>query len=307
MTVELSQKLMARGYAVDALNGDVKQAMREKIIQRLKNKSLDIVVATDVAARGLDVERLTMVVNYDMPHDAEAYIHRIGRTGRAGREGTALTLVSPRDQHGLHCLEKDIQQILVELSPPSARDVQAKRQQSLLDDVAKVLATQSVDSQKNEIERLMQQSECDAVTIAAALLRLLQKSQPDLDQKVDLSAPKKFSGGSDSRRGGEARRGYSSREGSSRGSSRDRPSRDRDSAPRGDRGTSRGSDRDSSRGDRRDGPPRDRAESSSDRRPRAPRAYGSSEGSSRGSSDRKGAGKPFAPRSPRTRDGSTKR
>ncbi|MDV3241076.1 MAG: DEAD/DEAH box helicase, partial [Methylocaldum sp.] len=100
-TVELAEKLEARGYEAAALNGDMSQVLREKVIDRLKKNALDIVVATDVAARGLDVERITHVVNYDIPYDTESYVHRIGRTGRAGRSGEAILFVSPRERHML--------------------------------------------------------------------------------------------------------------------------------------------------------------------------------------------------------------
>jgi len=100
-TVEVAEKLSARGFAASALNGDIPQAQRERTVDQLKKGKLDILVATDVAARGLDVERISHVVNYDIPHDTEAYIHRIGRTGRAGREGDAILFVAPRERRML--------------------------------------------------------------------------------------------------------------------------------------------------------------------------------------------------------------
>jgi superfamily II DNA/RNA helicase len=96
-TVELAEKLEARGYAAACLNGDMTQQLRERVIEQLKNKTLDIVVATDVAARGIDVPRVSHVINYDIPYDTEAYVHRIGRTGRAGRAGNAILFVAPRE------------------------------------------------------------------------------------------------------------------------------------------------------------------------------------------------------------------
>ena len=105
-TLEVAEKLEARGYRATALNGDIAQKNRERIIEQLKAGKLDIVVATDVAARGLDVERISHVINYDIPHDTEAYVHRIGRTGRAGREGDAILFVAPRERRMLQAIEK---------------------------------------------------------------------------------------------------------------------------------------------------------------------------------------------------------
>ena len=105
-TVEVAEKLSARGFAASALNGDIPQAQRERTVDQLKKGKLDILVATDVAARGLDVERISHVVNYDIPHDTEAYIHRIGRTGRAGREGDAILFVAPRERRMLNAIER---------------------------------------------------------------------------------------------------------------------------------------------------------------------------------------------------------
>ena len=106
-TVEVAEKLSARGFAASALNGDIPQAQRERTVDQLKKGKLDILVATDVAARGLDVERISHVVNYDIPHDTEAYIHRIGRTGRAGREGDAILFVAPRERRMLNAIERE--------------------------------------------------------------------------------------------------------------------------------------------------------------------------------------------------------
>jgi len=105
-TEELANKLEARGYAATALNGDIAQKQREATVNRLKKGHLDILVATDVAARGLDVQRISHVINYDVPHDTESYIHRIGRTGRAGREGDAILFVSPREKRMLYAIER---------------------------------------------------------------------------------------------------------------------------------------------------------------------------------------------------------
>ncbi len=126
-TVELAEKLEARGFACSALNGDMNQALRERAVERLRKGQLDIVVATDVAARGLDVERISHVVNYDMPNDVESYVHRIGRTGRAGREGVAILFVAPREQHALRAIEKATRQAIDRMSLPTREDITGKR------------------------------------------------------------------------------------------------------------------------------------------------------------------------------------
>ncbi|MCL4170617.1 UNVERIFIED_CONTAM: hypothetical protein GTU68_066748, partial [Idotea baltica] len=120
-TTELANRLEEKGYAVAAMNGDMPQSQREQTVARLKRGSLDILVATDVAARGLDVDRISHVVNYDIPHDVESYIHRIGRTGRAGREGTALLFVAPRERRMLGSIERATRQKLKSLSYPASK------------------------------------------------------------------------------------------------------------------------------------------------------------------------------------------
>src|SRR5690606_2248580 len=126
-TVELAEKLEARGFAASALNGDLSQQLRERTVGRLKNGQLDIVVATDVAARGLDVERISHVVNYDIPYDNESYVHRIGRTGRAGREGNAILFVTPKERRLLQSIERSTRQPITEMQLPSGQQVSAQR------------------------------------------------------------------------------------------------------------------------------------------------------------------------------------
>ncbi len=125
--VELAERLQARGYATSALNGDMPQKQREQTIARLKAGKLDILVATDVAARGLDVERISHVINFDIPNDTEAYVHRIGRTGRAGRSGEAILFVAPRERHLLRAIERATRQKIEPMELPSAETVNDKR------------------------------------------------------------------------------------------------------------------------------------------------------------------------------------
>ena len=138
-SAELAEKLQARGYAAAALHGDMQQSLRKKVIDRIKDGSLDIIVATDVAARGIDVERVSHVINYDIPHDAESYIHRIGRTGRAGRKGKALLFITYREQRLLKDIERAINSKIVQIEPPSLKEMSEKRSKLLADKVKGIL------------------------------------------------------------------------------------------------------------------------------------------------------------------------
>jgi ATP-dependent RNA helicase DeaD len=135
-TVELAEKISARGYCCAAINGDMSQSQRERTINQLKKGQIDILIATDVAARGLDVERISHVVNYDIPYDSETYIHRIGRTGRAGRKGCAVLFVTPREQHLLRTIERTTNKSITQIKLPSAKDVADKRVQRFKQDIA---------------------------------------------------------------------------------------------------------------------------------------------------------------------------
>ncbi len=147
-TEEVAEKLRARGFSAAAINGDIPQAVRERTIAALKkggSKGIDILVATDVAARGLDVERISHVLNYDIPHDNESYVHRIGRTGRAGRSGSALLFVSPRERHLLKSIEKATRQKLIEAQLPSVDDVNAQRVAKFGDSITDSLGSPGLD------------------------------------------------------------------------------------------------------------------------------------------------------------------
>ena len=126
-TAELAERLEARGFAVEALNGDIPQTLRERTIARLKGGQIDIVVATDVAARGLDVERVSHVINFDVPYDSESYVHRIGRTGRAGRSGEAILFVAPRERDMLRVIERATRQAIEPMNLPTIADVNQQR------------------------------------------------------------------------------------------------------------------------------------------------------------------------------------
>jgi ATP-dependent RNA helicase DeaD len=168
-TEDLAEKLRARGHSAAAINGDIVQAQRERTIGQLKNGALDILVATDVAARGLDVDRISHVVNYDIPHDTESYVHRIGRTGRAGRQGDALLFVAPRERHLLKSIEKATRQPLAEMQLPSVDDVNAQRVAKFGDSITESLASENLAMFRKMIEDYDQEHDVPLIDIAAAL------------------------------------------------------------------------------------------------------------------------------------------
>lgn len=168
-TEEVAERLKARGFAAAAINGDIPQAVRERTIAALKDGTIDILIATDVAARGLDVERISHVVNYDIPHDPESYVHRIGRTGRAGRSGTALLFVTPRERHLLKSIERVTRQKLVESELPSVEDVNAQRVEKFRDSITKALASPGIDLFRSLVEGYERDHDVPMADIAAAL------------------------------------------------------------------------------------------------------------------------------------------
>ncbi|RDH77914.1 ATP-dependent RNA helicase [Mycolicibacterium moriokaense] len=168
-TEEVAERLKARGFAAAAINGDIPQAVRERTIAALKDGTIDILIATDVAARGLDVERISHVLNYDIPHDPESYVHRIGRTGRAGRSGTALLFVTPRERHLLKSIERVTRQKLVESQLPSVDDVNAQRVEKFRDSITKALASPGIDLFRRLIEGYERDHDVPMADIAAAL------------------------------------------------------------------------------------------------------------------------------------------
>ncbi len=171
-TTELAEKLEARGYAAAAMNGDMAQNHREQTIERLKKGSLDILVATDVAARGLDVDRISHVINYDVPYDTEAYIHRIGRTGRAGRRGDAILFVAPRERRMLSAIEKATRQKIEQMVLPSTETVNNKRIADFKQKITDTLAVGELGFMQGLVEQYRQEHDVPAVEIAAALAKI---------------------------------------------------------------------------------------------------------------------------------------
>jgi ATP-dependent RNA helicase DeaD len=186
-TEELADRLEARGFAVEALNGDIVQAQRERTIARLKSGQIDIVVATDVAARGLDVERVSHVVNYDVPHDSESYVHRIGRTGRAGRSGEAILFIAPRERNMLRVIERATRQPITPMELPTVEDVNEQRVARFNERITAALAAGESEMFRSLIERYESEHNVPAVEIAAALASIAQGKKPLL---LDAESPK---------------------------------------------------------------------------------------------------------------------
>ena len=177
-TTELAERLAARGYSAEALNGDMPQKNREKMVERLKKGGIDILVATDVAARGLDVDRISHVINYDIPYDAEAYIHRIGRTGRAGRKGEAILFVSPREKRMLAAIEKATRQKIEAMTLPSTEMVNSQRISRFKQTITDTLARGSLEFMQGILESYEQEHDVTPIEIAAALAKLSMGEKP---------------------------------------------------------------------------------------------------------------------------------
>jgi ATP-dependent RNA helicase DeaD len=175
---ELAEKLAGRGYAAEAMHGDMNQAQRETVIRRLRAGQAEIVVATDVAARGLDVERISHVVNYDMPHDVESYVHRIGRTGRAGRAGVAILFVAPRERRMLQDIERFTKQRIEPMRMPTQADVAARRVALFKDSLRKTVQDGDLDLYLALVEELAEEEGLDMAEIAAAAARLARGDKP---------------------------------------------------------------------------------------------------------------------------------
>jgi len=187
LTVELADKLAARGYSVAALNGDIPQKQREQTVEKLKNGKLDIVVATDVAARGLDVQRISHVINYDIPSDVEAYIHRIGRTGRAGRTGDAILFAASRERRLLGAIEKATGKVIEQMALPTAEEVTDKRVGKFKQRITEVLESADLQIFRKLIQEYEDETGVPVMEIAAALGVLAQGKKPLQDKAVTVS------------------------------------------------------------------------------------------------------------------------
>ncbi|RHW26513.1 ATP-dependent RNA helicase [Nocardioides immobilis] len=197
-TETLAEKLRARGFGATAINGDVPQAVRERTVNQLKAGKLDILVATDVAARGLDVERITHVVNYDIPTDTESYVHRIGRTGRAGRSGDAISFVTPRERYLLKHIEKATRQPLTQMQLPSVDDVNATRLARFDDRITAALESPQIGFFRDVVGHYVKNRDVPEADVAAALAIVLQGDTP-LVLEEEPQRPKREYDGSEGR------------------------------------------------------------------------------------------------------------
>ncbi|CAN5449869.1 hypothetical protein BH10PSE19_BH10PSE19_10680 [soil metagenome] len=182
-SVELAERLEARGHSVAAINGDMTQKIRERVIHNLKQGNIDIIVATEVAARGLDIERISFVVSYDIPYDVDSYTHRIGRTGRAGRTGKALVLVTPREYRMLKDIQRVTKQTITEITPPSGIQVEEKQFKKLSDNIAQIILQEDLSIYRDFIKASLKESSLTELDIAAALIFQAQKKNKPKDPK----------------------------------------------------------------------------------------------------------------------------
>ncbi|EAS47312.1 ATP-dependent RNA helicase DeaD [marine gamma proteobacterium HTCC2207] len=189
-TLEIAEKLEARGFSSAALNGDLTQTVRERTINRLKKGQLDIVVATDVAARGLDVERISHVINYDVPYDNESYVHRIGRTGRAGREGKAIMFVTQKETRMLRSIEKSTRQPISSFNLPSNEEVSGQRVEQFKEQLVGMCKSTKLDKFHSLVKEVAAEHDIDMTLLAAALAFEAQKERPLFPKMVAIDTPR---------------------------------------------------------------------------------------------------------------------
>lgn len=197
-TIELADKLAARGFDVEPLNGDIAQAARERTVEKLKQGQIDILVATDVVARGLDVERVSHVINFDIPYDSESYVHRIGRTGRAGRAGDAILFISHREKRLLGAIEKTTRQPIEPMPIPSVSELNQTRLSRFKQAVTSALESDATESLMPLVETLLSENEATPERVIAALIHIAQGEEPLLLNEGDhpdlnTSAPRETS------------------------------------------------------------------------------------------------------------------
>ena len=255
---ELSQALGLRGYLAEGIHGDLSQAKRISVLRQFKENKIDILIATDVAARGLDISGVSHVYNFDIPQDPESYVHRIGRTGRAGKQGTSVTLVTPREMGYLRIVEETTKKRMTPLRPPSADEALAGQQEESMKTLAELVQNGELGNYRNLAAQLLENH--DAVDLVAAALRAMTKEPDDTPVTITEERPlpmrrERSSGGRGGDRGNRGNRS-GGRSSGSRGGDRNRG------------GRSSGGDRGGSRGGSREGGRREGGRSGSDRRPR---------------------------------------
>ncbi len=229
-TTELAEKLEARGYSAAAINGDIAQNQREKTVDNLKRKKIDILIATDVAARGLDVPRISHVINYDVPYDTETYIHRIGRTGRAGREGDAILFVAPREKRMLQQIERATKQKIEILEMPSTEMINNKRVARFTQNITDMIANEGLEFYASILEKYTLEHNIPAIEVAAALAKMVQGDEPLLLSNAPVAQK------SNRDRNDRDRNDRGDRKNRDRGSRRDREDRGEGHGRRRERG-----------------------------------------------------------------------
>lgn len=237
-TTELAEKLEARGYSAAAINGDIAQNQREKTVSDLKRKKIDILIATDVAARGLDVPRISHVVNYDVPYDTESYVHRIGRTGRAGRTGDAILFVAPREKRMLQQIERATKQKIEMLEMPSTEVINDKRIARFTQNITDNIASEGLEFYANILEKYTMEHNIPAIEVAAALAKMVQGDEPLLLSNQPQAQKSSRDSNSRDDRGGRDRDRGSRRDREERGEGRggrERGGRDKDRGERDSR------------------------------------------------------------------------
>lgn len=220
-TEEVAELLQQQGLRAMAIHGDITQALRERIIAQFKQGAIDILVATDVAARGLDVDRVTHVINYDLPHDNETYVHRIGRTGRAGRSGIAVLFVTPKESRLITSIERHTRQRITKVAVPNDHMIQVARQERFMANITARLDNENLPSYKRIIEEYIKQNDVSAVDVAATLALLLNKdlpwqkeqtlpkaSRPAKEGRVERGGKFERSRGDERRGGGSDKKGF---------------------------------------------------------------------------------------------------
>ena len=207
----LASRLEARGHAAAAINGDLSQAQREATIARLKSGAVDILVATDVAARGIDVDRISHVVNFDIPTDTESYVHRIGRTGRAGRTGTAILFVAPRERRLLHAIERATRAKMVPIELPSKSEIDRRRTAAFKDQITETLQNPGLGRYQRIVESYLDEHEADPKDVAAAIAMMLSQRGPAPASTVAEAPMRAETGRSERDRGGRHERADQSR------------------------------------------------------------------------------------------------
>ncbi|WP_087974525.1 DEAD/DEAH box helicase [Oceanobacillus rekensis] len=213
---EVTEGLQARGYRAEGIHGDLTQGKRMSVLNKFKSGRVDVLVATDVAARGLDISGVTHVYNFDIPQDPESYVHRIGRTGRAGRTGEAISFVTPREIAHLHLIEKTTKSKMKRLVPPTNQDAQRGQQQVTMDKIVKTISNKDLQPYQETAKHLLEDN--DSITVIAAALSMLTKERRDTPVRISSVAPismKKAqgSGSKDNNRRSNNKRVYGQRSG----------------------------------------------------------------------------------------------